>query len=659
MRSSTIISRLRILTVLTALAVTISTVIGASDAAANGNLAAGRIVVLMVWDGLRPDLVDQANTPNLFALDHAGVRFARHHSIYPTLTMVNAAGLATGASPGDSGIYGDMMYLAPVIDLARAAPLPFAPLLGDPLNLEHSQYLAQLNDPRIFDGHLLGLDTTAQQVERSRGFVAVIGKQGPTLLFDDQFSNLQDNALASPNFIFVADDMAAPSSMTAEFARMPPMTRTDYSSIIARDAWFTKIAATEALPAARLASSRSQPALVVLWQHNPDITQHVAGLGTQPALNALHACDANLATLRTAIDALGIADRTDLVVVSDHGFATIKATVPLARLLVAAGLKKAIDSKDVVVAADAGGDWIYLSKTDFPTTAERHQMMQRIVDYADTQDWSGPIFSPDPAGAKPAGGADSHDGSGDGGSNPARPAHRGSGYRGSIEGTFNQAAFGLGPNARAADLIVSFREFPDLDNRALTGPLNPAFTIGPNGPEVQTNKSGALVRPIPGVMYADADSFSTGMGMHGAAGSRELHNFCAAVGPDFRRAMVDYAPTGNADVAPTMDEILRLAPSPGVTGRVLHEALVPQGTRPRQSVALIDAHQRDAHEASGSYPRASRIRDPVDPQPQGTPFIATVSRALKSSRVTTTLKLTRYAGHAYLDGADTVTTPAK
>jgi hypothetical protein len=43
-----------------------------------------RIFVLMVWDGLRPDFVTAERTPNLFAMENEGVRFARHHSIYPT-----------------------------------------------------------------------------------------------------------------------------------------------------------------------------------------------------------------------------------------------------------------------------------------------------------------------------------------------------------------------------------------------------------------------------------------------------------------------------------------------------------------------------------------------------------------------------------------------
>ena len=73
----------------------------------------GRIVVLMVWDGLRPDFVTQRDTPNLFRLAREGVRFDKHHSIFPTLTMVNATALATGAPPGVNGLEGNNFYVPP------------------------------------------------------------------------------------------------------------------------------------------------------------------------------------------------------------------------------------------------------------------------------------------------------------------------------------------------------------------------------------------------------------------------------------------------------------------------------------------------------------------------------------------------------------------
>jgi hypothetical protein len=69
------------------------------------------------------------------------------------------------------------------------------------------------------------------------------------------------------------------------------------------------------------------------------------------------------------------------------------------------------------------------------------------------------------------------------------------------------------------------------------------------------------------------------MGMHGAAGEREIHNFCAAAGPDFRRGFVDFDPTANTDITPTITEILGTLPNIGPgglapTGRAMAEALV-------------------------------------------------------------------------------------
>src|SRR5690242_11369475 len=72
----------------------------ASVAATAWTSRPARIFVLMVWDGLRPDFVSAALTPALFAMETEGVRFARHHSVFPTITMVDAASIATGAPPG-------------------------------------------------------------------------------------------------------------------------------------------------------------------------------------------------------------------------------------------------------------------------------------------------------------------------------------------------------------------------------------------------------------------------------------------------------------------------------------------------------------------------------------------------------------------------------
>src|SRR5215467_4563286 len=68
-------------------------------------------VIVMVWDGLRPDSVTMADTPNLAALGAEGVIFDDNHSTYPTFTMMNAASFATGSRPAQTGFYGNTFWV--------------------------------------------------------------------------------------------------------------------------------------------------------------------------------------------------------------------------------------------------------------------------------------------------------------------------------------------------------------------------------------------------------------------------------------------------------------------------------------------------------------------------------------------------------------------
>lgn len=567
--------------------------------------ADGRIFLMMVWDGLRPDLVNAHDTPSLFALQREGVLFARHHAVFPTVTMVNAAVLATGGEPDDAGILGDSMYFLPALGADAAGGLPkLGELLNSPLDLENSSHLAALNGGG-FHGYLLGVEGVAQQILRAGGYVAIIGKQGPTFLFDDEADRRTAN---STNYLFVADDLARPELSAVAAGQKPPMRLGELNSISDRDQWFAGLVSSRVLTAARAASLRGYPALIVFWQHNPDLVQHIAGLGTQPALNALHQGDSNLASVRAAIARLGIDRRTDLMVVSDHGFATIRMSVSLSDLLVSAGIKKSASSTDIVVARNGGEDLVYLSPAAYGSEEALRATLARIVDFAEAQEWCGAIFSKKVA--------------------PQGPATNRQNRLGWIPGTFAQEMFGLYSRSRSPDLIVSFRELPDLDNRGLTGPANPAFIVGANGQAARRNGSFPLIRPIPGAVYSDSRSLSTGQGMHGAAGAREVHNFCAVSGPDFRRHFVDSAPSGNADVAPTIRKIFNISAPAGASGRVLREALVR------------------------AHPVQSERR-PSPPLEQ----VLTSYLVLQGQEVVTKLHLTDYEGREYLDDSSVIRTP--
>src|SRR6202045_661190 len=461
----------------------------------------GRIMILVVGDGLRPDFVTQRDTPNLFRMAREGVRFDRHHSIFPTLTMVNATALATGAPPGVNGLEGNNFYLPPSAEKPK----------GEVVSAEGAKAIVNLNGSNEFKGRLIGLDTITQEVAREGGYVAVIANQGPTAVFESRGATLVDGkdivGEAHKDYLFASEDLVAPAS-ASEKITIPPDSKTTVADE-QRDLYYARLVAENALPAAKLAADAGRPALVVFWQHNPDLTQHVAGLGTLPAMEALSLCDNNLMAVRNAINALGIADKTDLIVVSDHGFATIKFRIVLSEMLVAAGIKKSHDSTEVVVVPNGGADLVYLSPTEFATPESKRAVLQKIVNFAEAQEWCGPIFSRDSATAP---------------DEPSRRGHRQRApkpYLGWIDGTFSQRVVGLYNPARSPDLVISFREEPDADNKNLTGPTNPAFLIGQIGQVSMPNKSAPLLHPVKGLVYADTGTsrtFTTGRGMHGAAG---------------------------------------------------------------------------------------------------------------------------------------------
>jgi predicted AlkP superfamily pyrophosphatase or phosphodiesterase len=66
--------------------------------------------LLIVVDGLRPDYVTADVMPNLTALGKRGVVFNRHHSVYPTVTRVNASSISTGAYPENHGLLGNTVF---------------------------------------------------------------------------------------------------------------------------------------------------------------------------------------------------------------------------------------------------------------------------------------------------------------------------------------------------------------------------------------------------------------------------------------------------------------------------------------------------------------------------------------------------------------------
>ena len=130
-------------------------------------------VVLFVPDGLRALLVNEQTAPIMAAVRDKGVDFKNSHSLFPTFTTPNAAAMATGHYPGDTGDFSNTIYLGFPVPGAGDSLTPFLesdPVLGD------------------VDEHFAGdyLDeVTLLKATREAGFsTATIGKLGPALIFD-------------------------------------------------------------------------------------------------------------------------------------------------------------------------------------------------------------------------------------------------------------------------------------------------------------------------------------------------------------------------------------------------------------------------------------------------------------------------------------------
>ena len=77
--------------------------------------AKAKQTMIVVWDGMRPDLVGPQNTPNLWEFADGGVTFMDNHACLPTATRLNAASISTGAYPSIHGLMGNTV-LVPEID---------------------------------------------------------------------------------------------------------------------------------------------------------------------------------------------------------------------------------------------------------------------------------------------------------------------------------------------------------------------------------------------------------------------------------------------------------------------------------------------------------------------------------------------------------------
>ena len=133
--------------------------------------AAGKAehVVVIVWDGMRPDFISKEHMPTLYQLAQDGVMFQNHHAVYPSSTEVNGTAIATGAYPQNSGIVANREY-RPAIDAQKA--------------VDTQGYDVIRKGDKISDGHYLMRPTTAEILQAAGLKTAIAGTKAVAQLLD-------------------------------------------------------------------------------------------------------------------------------------------------------------------------------------------------------------------------------------------------------------------------------------------------------------------------------------------------------------------------------------------------------------------------------------------------------------------------------------------
>ena len=316
-------------------------------------------VVLIVWDGLRPDMVNADNSPALEKLRQGGTFFSRQHAVYPSTTEVNGTALATGMYPANSGIVGNREY-RPKINPDETVATESLQAIRKGDELTGGKYLAT---------------PTMYELVQAAGFPTVVAGAKPVAVIPDRSQDRSSGAAERSVNVFAGRTL--PESMLARleasFEKYPEKPtfpdvpqNTWVVDVLLKDLWKDGV-----------------PKLTLLWLSDPDYTQHDSQPGSVQALASLKENDKLLARVLDALEEKGIRKNTDILLASDHGFSTIDQSVDTAGLLSEAGFRASRkvtpvpEPGEILVVSNGGSDFFYVAGHDKGTTQKLVDFLQR------------------------------------------------------------------------------------------------------------------------------------------------------------------------------------------------------------------------------------------------------------------------------------------
>jgi len=289
--------------------------------------------LIIVVDGLRPDYVTPETMPTLTALAASGVTFPNHHSVYPTVTRVNASSISTGSYPETHGLLGNSVFFPRV----------------DPAKFLDTSVRENLLAIARAEGSLLTTTTMGEALQRAgrRMLVVSSGSSGSAFL--------NNHTVAGGAVLHY--EYALPPELAIEMRRLGPapgpQAAPDVLDRYAVDAFLTV-----GVPVV-------SPSVTTMWLSGLDTVAHDQGIGAPATVATLRHVDGEIARIRAGLEKLSLLDRYNIWITSDHGFSTHTGAVALGPLLTPFN-RPLTDGTPRIVAGAAA---IYVRDNDAPTIA--------------------------------------------------------------------------------------------------------------------------------------------------------------------------------------------------------------------------------------------------------------------------------------------------
>lgn len=297
--------------------------------------------LLILVDGLRPDYVTAEVMPNLTALGKRGVVFNQHHSVYPTVTRVNASSISTGAYPQMHGLMGNSVFFPKV----------------DPAKFLDTGVRDNLLNVAQAEGRLLTAPTLGESLQ-------AVGRKMLVVSSGSSGSAFLNNHTVAGGAILHAD-FTMPESLREGMKALGP-TPADEAPAGSGDRY-----AVDALLKVGLA--RVDPSVTVLWLSDLDSTAHDNGIGAPATVEVLRHVDGEIKRIEDSLRAAGLFDSYNIWVTSDHGFSTYTGAIDLPAVL-KPFMRPLPDGTPRIV---AGGGAIYVRDDDAPTVAAIAKILQQ------------------------------------------------------------------------------------------------------------------------------------------------------------------------------------------------------------------------------------------------------------------------------------------